>query len=100
MVVDGVAVLVSALDGTIDGGLITKAVGGDSSVREVDVAGHRGVWIDGAPHDLAYLTGDGEVVFERFAGNTLLWQDGDVLYRVEGFPTLADALGFASSSSR
>lgn len=98
--VDGIAVLVSALDGTLDDGLITKMVGGDSSVREVDVAGRRGVWIDGAPHDLAYLTGDGEVVFERFAGNTLLWQDGDVLYRVEGFPTLADALAYASDPSR
>jgi hypothetical protein len=100
VLVDGIAVLVSALDGTLDDGLITKMVGGDSSVREVDVAGRRGVWIDGAPHDLAFLTGDGEVVFERFAGNTLLWQDGDVLYRVEGFPTLADAAAYASKLSR
>jgi hypothetical protein len=100
VLVDGIAVLVSALDGTLDDGLITKMVGGDSSVREVDVAGRRGVWIDGAPHDLAFLTGDGEVVFERFAGNTLPWQDGDVLYRVEGFPTLADAAAYASKLSR
>jgi hypothetical protein len=100
VLVDGIAVLVSALDGTLDDGLISKSVGGGSNVREVDVAGRRGVWIDGEPHELAYRTGDGEVVFERFAGNTLLWQVGDVLYRVEGFPTLADALAYATSTSR
>ena len=57
------------------------------------------MWIDGAPHEVFYRDGDGEVVFERFAGNTLLWQEGDVLYRVEGFPTLADALAYAATVS-
>jgi hypothetical protein len=34
-------------------------------------------------------------VFERMAGNTLVWQRGDVISRVEGFPDLEAALAFA-----
>lgn len=37
-------------------------------------------------------------MFERMAGNTLLWQHGDVIARVEGFADLDAALAFARES--
>lgn len=95
--VDGAEVLVSALDGRLDEGVISKTLGPDTGIERVDVAGNLGLWIDGEPHVVSYRSDDGEIVSERFAGNTLLWQDGDVIRRVEGFATLADALAFATT---
>lgn len=95
--VDGSSILVSALDGRIDGSMITKSVASSDSVIEVAVSGHPGLWIDGAPHQVSYTTTDGETHVVRAAAGTLLWQDGPVLYRVEGFDAVDDALAFAAS---
>lgn len=97
MEVDGSTILVSALDGRIDSGMITKSVASSDSVTEVDVAGKPGLWIIGAPHQVSYTTADGETQVVRAAGDTLLWQDGPVLYRVEGFDAVDEALAFAAS---
>ena len=40
----------------------------------------------------------GDVVVERVAGNTLVWQDGDTLLRVEGFARLSDAIEFVEGT--
>lgn len=98
--VDGREILVSAIDATFDGGLITKTVGGSDQLQQVDVGGSPGLWVAGVSHEVLYRVPDSEVdvevVVERVAANTLLWNDGDVLYRVEGFDRLADALDFAT----
>ena len=72
-----------------------KTLGSSTSIIEVDVGGHLGLWIDGAPHQVMYETSDGSVVVERVAGNTLLWEVDPVLYRLEGFDNLDDAIKFA-----
>jgi hypothetical protein len=95
--VDGREILVSVIDGRLDDGLLTKTLGSGTAIIEVDVAGHRGLWIDGEPHDVMFETPDGAFMSQRFAGNTLLWQVGDVLYRVEGFGSLDAALKFAAT---
>ena len=56
-----------------------------------------GLWIDGEPHELLLLGPDGEQTTRRIAGNTLLWQDGDVIRRVEGFPNRDAALAYAAT---
>jgi hypothetical protein len=96
VVVDGHQVLVSAMSGSLNEVLIHKTVGGSRQVQQVDVSGHLGLWVDGAPHEVMYLAPDGDVLVDRAAANTLLWQDGNVLYRIEGFSDLADALEFAA----
>lgn len=96
--VDGVDVLVSEFVGTLDNPAIGKTVGDGTSVRQVDVGGEVGIWIDGAPHDVSFYDERGDIVFERFAGNTLLWQDGDVVRRVEGFPDVTAAVDYAERS--
>jgi len=93
--VDGIDVLVSDFVGTLDNPAIGKIVGDGTSVRQVDVGGEVGIWIDGEPHDVSFYDERGDIVFERFAGNTLLWQDGPVVRRLEGFPDAATAVAYA-----
>ena len=97
VVVDGRQVQVSAVSGALDEMLVMKTVGSSDQLQQVDVNGHLGLWVDGAPHEVMYRAPSGDVVVKRVAGNTLLWQVGDVLYRVEGLPDLADALAFAGN---
>lgn len=96
--VEGREVLVSAVSGTLSDALITKSVGSSEQVEQVDIDGLEGLWISGAAHQVLYEAANGEVVVERFAANTLLWQDNGVLYRVEGFDQLADALAFVEGT--
>lgn len=98
VVVGGREVLVSAIEGGLDERLVSKVVSSTDQVEVVDVMGHRGLWISGAPHEVMYASPDGDVVVERLAANTLLWHDGAVLYRLEGFEELADALAFVSGT--
>jgi hypothetical protein len=98
VVVDGRELLVSTIDGRIDG-LIRKNVGPGSTIVEVDVDGRPGLWIGGAPHEVLYEDAGGAIAVERVAGRTLLWQDGDLLHRVEGFDDLDSALAFATSGT-
>jgi hypothetical protein len=93
--VDGRQILVSTVTGTLSERMITKSVQSSSQVQEVDVDGARGLWIAGPPHEVGYETPAGDPVFERMASNTLLWQRGGVLTRVEGFADLDAALAFA-----
>ncbi len=94
---DGRQVLMSAIGGRIDGRVLQKTLGSSTSIVEVDVGGHLGLWISGAPHQLAYESSDGGITVERIAGNTLLWEVDGVLYRLEGFDNLEDALNFAGT---
>src|SRR5688572_17341038 len=93
--VDGQQILVSTVSGELSRRMITKSVQSSLQVHEVDVDGAPGLWIDGPPHEIGYESPLGEPVFERMAGNTLVWQRGDVITRVEGFADLEAALAFA-----
>jgi hypothetical protein len=96
--VDGRPITVSAVDGRLNSALIVKTVGSSDQIAEVTVQGRAGLWISGEPHEVMYESSDGSVVVERVARDTLLWQDGDVLRRVEGFAELSDALAFAEGT--
>ena len=93
--VDGHQILVSTIDGTLSPRMITKSVQSSTQVHEVDVDGAVGLWIAGPAHEIGYESPQGRPVFERMAGNTLVWQRGDVITRLEGFPDLDAALAFA-----
>ena len=93
--VGGQQILVSTVSGELSARMITKSVQSSTQVHEVDVDGAPGLWIDGPPHEVGYESPPGPPVFERMAGNTLVWQRGDVITRVEGFADLEAALAFA-----
>ena len=93
--VDGTDILVSEFVGSLDNPAIGKTVGDGTNVQQVSVGGELGLWIDGAPHDVSFFDEQGDLVFERFAGNTLLWQDGSIVRRLEGFADVGAAIEYA-----
>ena len=81
-------------------GLADKIVdSGFGTVQRVDVGDDAGYWFAGAPHWFWYLAPDGQVIEEsrRVVGNTLAWQRGDILFRIEGAISLERALEIADS---
>jgi hypothetical protein len=95
--VTGAGALVSVLPAHIEEGFFQKTLG-DSTVQSVDVGGAPGYWIEGSPHQLVFDF-DNEFLFDplRLATNTLLWQRGDHVYRLEANVTLETALRIAES---
>jgi hypothetical protein len=99
--VTGVGALVSVFPAQIEDGLFGKTLGTTATVRSVDVDGAVGFWIEGMPHQL-FFEFDGEIVPDtlRLATNTLLWQRGDYVYRLEADISLETALRVAASVPR
>jgi hypothetical protein len=68
-----------------------------TDVREVDVNGHPGFWISGGQHLFFTYDRNGMRQEQRLAGNTLVWQQGDEIVRIEGVDlTLDEALRIAT----
>ena len=98
--VTGVGALVSVMPAMINEGFFRKTLGETSTLRSVDVDGAPGYWIEGSPHELLFEFGD-EILPDTFrlATNTLLWQRGENLYRLEADIDLDTALRIAKSMS-
>ena len=96
--VGGRAITVSTVSGRLNTAVVVKTVGSADQIEEVTVQGRDGLWISEAPHQVGYESLDGSIVVERVAQNTLVWQSGDVLVRVEGFVELSDALAFVEGT--
>jgi hypothetical protein len=73
---------------------------GATSVEPVTVNGDPGFWIEGAPHEIQYFDPSGREVPDqtRLAGNVLLWQHGDVTFRIEADIGRAEAIRIAESA--
>lgn len=78
--------------------LMKKVVGPSTTVAEVDVRGTPGIWVEGATHFL-YLGRNGAVSELPIAvhGNVLLWQRGELIYRLQGRIGERDAIRLAES---
>ena len=94
----GAGALVSVMPAHIERGFFEKTLGSTSTVRPIDVDGDVGYWIEGSPHQLVFEFGD-EIQQDtlRLATNTLLWQRGDHVYRIEADIDLETALRIAKS---
>ena len=68
-------------------------------VEEVTVGGEPGYWFSGEPHFFTYLDAAGNFREEqtRLAGNTLIWQRGDLTLRLEGELPKEEAIRIAES---
>jgi hypothetical protein len=95
----GVGLLVTLFRGTTDTAFVEKQVGPETSVRPITVEGAPGMWIEGAPHTVAYLDADGRLVPDtlRLAGNALIWQLGEITLRLESRLPLTPSLDVAGS---
>lgn len=97
----GVAALVSEFAGSVDEQFFGKVLDRNTTVERVTVDGQPGFWIQGQPHlffyNVAGVTGQVQQETLRLAGNTLIWQRGGLLLRIEAQVDKATALRIAAS---
>jgi hypothetical protein len=76
-----------------------KKVAGAGMVQVVTVGGEPGYWFSGEPHFFSYQDSAGQFREERtrLAGNTLIWERGDLTLRLEGQLSKEEALRIAES---
>jgi hypothetical protein len=93
----GVGMLVMEFRGRLELPFVEKLVRAEQ-VEEVEVAGSPGYWVEGE-HIVSYLDVRGEPMEERsrLAGNTLLWQRGEVTFRLESALSMEEAIRIAES---
>ena len=95
--VDGTDVIVATLPGSLHEGTFRKLVDAGADIEAVEVAGKPGYWIAGTDHALLYVDADGDVQESRLAADTLAWQDGAVILRVEGEIPFEQAMAIAAT---
>lgn len=95
----GIGALVMQAAGRFEPAFLGKVLPPGARAEEVTVNGRRGVWVDGAPHEMFFVAPNGEVVFDtlRLAGNVLVWDQGGLFVRLEADLTKERALRIASS---
>jgi hypothetical protein len=78
---------------------IQKLAGPGTRIEPVTVNHEPGYWLEGQPHAFLFVDSQGQIRAEtlRLAGNTLLWQHGELTLRLEGARTKAEALAIARS---
>lgn len=91
--------VLSQLRGSVYEGFVKKAGQAGTFVEVVTVDGEPGLYVSGDEHFVMFRTADGEITDERtyLAGTVLLWNRGDLLLRLEGDLTRAQAVELAES---
>lgn len=96
----GIGLLVQQIHGSLDRERVEKlVVEFDVAVTPVEVDGAEGFWIEGPPHAFRYIDASGAERSEmtRLVGDTLVWQRGDVLHRIESGLGLTETRSIAES---
>ena len=95
----GVSAVVVAFRGRIDESLFAKVAVPGTRIEEATVNGGRGYWLEGTPHQFFYRDSAGNPSPEtlRLAGNTLLWEQDGVTFRLEAQLARDEALRVATS---
>ena len=93
----GIGLLLTAMPGTTDAGGMSKQATGGTTVQLVRVGDDAAYWIEGEPHEVVMTDRNGIVVHDtaRLAGNTLVWTDADVTYRLESALDRDEAIDLA-----
>jgi hypothetical protein len=81
----GVGMLLMQFNGRLDEGMITKMIDSGTKVERVRVGGNPGFWISGDLHFFFYEDANGNFIDDsrRWVGDTLLWTEGGLTYRLE-----------------
>jgi hypothetical protein len=92
--------VLSQARGAIYDGFLKKVGQRGTIVRPVEVDGEPGLFVDGPDHFVMFRDENGQISDERtyLAGTVLLWNRGDLLLRLEGDLTQAEALRLADSA--
>lgn len=93
----GVGVLLTQFRASVDEGALRKVVPRGSQVEAVSVSGQKGYWFEGSPHLLFFTDAQGRFVEDRsrLAGNTLIWEQGDITVRLESALSRDEAVRLA-----
>jgi len=102
--VAGVGALVSTFPGEIEAGLFGKVGSAGTTVDAFAFTTDSGttvdaIWLAGEPHRYVFIDATNQPVFDtlRLATSTLLWQVGDVTYRLEADISREAAVAIAQS---
>ena len=97
--VDEPRVVLSEIRGSVWDGFVKKVGSSGTRVEMVTVGGERGLYITGDEHFVMFLDENSQITDEPtyLAGTVLLWNRGDLLLRLEGDLTKAEALELANS---
>ena len=92
--------VLSELRGSVWEGFVKKVGSRGTTVENVVVNGERGLFITGDEHFVMFQDENGAITDETtyLAGTVLLWNRGDLLLRLEGELTKAEALELARAA--
>jgi hypothetical protein len=78
---------------------VMKLAGPGTHLHRLRVNGGRGVFLSGAPHQVIFEDAQGQVQPDdiHLAGDVLLWEQRDLIFRIEGAHSLREALALARS---
>jgi hypothetical protein len=96
----GISALIVEFKGSLDAPILGKAIGPGTTLEAVPLSsGNAAYWLSGQPHQFFYRDSTGNIQPDtlRLAGNTLLWDDGGITYRLEAQVTREEAVRIASS---
>ena len=95
----GISALVVEFRGRLDQAVVGKTAGPEAHLESVPLNGGVATWLSGQPHQFFYFDPNGNFQSEtlRLAGNTLLWEEGGVTYRLEAQVTKEEAVRIAST---
>ena len=95
----GVSAIVVEFKGSLETQIMAKATGPGTTLDAVPLGGGVAYYLAGQPHQFFFFDPAGNMQPEtlRLAGNTLLWQDGGVTYRLEAQVSLQEAVRIAST---
>lgn len=81
----GVSLLLTEFRGIVGEPALVKALGRGAHVERVEVNGAAGWWLAGAPHSVSFRDAAGRPARSRarLAANTLIWQRGELVLRLE-----------------
>lgn len=95
----GVGMLLTQFQGAVEPEFFGKGIGPETRLEQVTVNGGRGFWLEGKPHFFIYRDANGRTTSEtiRLAGNTLIWEQNGVTFRLEAALSKDEALRVAAS---
>jgi hypothetical protein len=95
----GVGMLITVFRARVDKAYFGKTLGPGTQIDEIQLASGTGYLIHGKPHVVIVQLANGDATLDdlRLAEDTLLWQDGDVTYRLESARSREDAISVANS---
>ena len=95
----GVSILITEFRGDLEKRLAEKSIGPGTTVEVLTVNGGLAFWIEGAPHVIVYRDPTGGYVREsiRLVHNSLAWQQGGTVIRIEGNLSRDEAVALAAT---